>query len=181
MYSPIHVRLVGQIAQILQALPKLPRGALEHPPASQGEQSIAAEQLLRFWKIVRNVPQRMSADVHNLGRSGTERHRIALCHRHVDAGNLLPLVGGSHDRHLAISLPLLRLEIEVPARVIVVVMRVEHVRELPTPFGQLFLDGRRAGRIDCGGLTCRGIVQEVAVVVVEAGELHHLEGGGRRR
>ena len=120
------------------------------------------------------MAQRMSPHVHHLGtRSGTKGHGIALTHGHVDAWDLVSFVGWSHNRHAAIACS--PLEIQVATGVIVMMMRVEDVRQRPPTLGQLPLNGGRAGRIDRGRLTRRGIVQQVAVVVVQARELDHLK------
>ena len=119
------------------------------------------------------MAQRMSPHVHHLGtRSGAKGHGIAIAHGHVNAWNLVLFVGWSHNRHTAIGS---LLKIKIATGVIVMMMRVEDVRQLPPALAQLLLNGGGAGRIDRGGLTRRGIMQEVAVVVVQAGELDHLE------
>lgn len=81
-------------------------------------------------------------------------------------------VGWSHDRHITIGS---LLEIKIATGMIVMMMRVEDVRQLPPTLGELLLNGGGAGRINRCGLTRRGIMKKVAVVVVQTGELDHLE------
>ena len=66
------------------------------------------------------------------------------------------------------------------SRVVVMMVRIENVRQLPIALGQCLLVARGVGRVNGGRALGGGIVNEVAVIVGQTPKLMDLHGGGRQ-
>ncbi len=167
--SAIDQGLVRQGRQPGQAGPHLLGGALEHPPAPQGEQGVADEGHAVGGVIIGDVPQGMAARLHHLEAGMAKLDHIALADRPVQ---------GSDPRHL------LRpddgaagglLQPGVAAGVVGVPVGVHHQGQGPAEPLQLAQDGLGVGGVDGRHLSGVLVARQEAVVVVEAGKLMDLE------
>ena len=160
-YVPVNLRVVGEVAEPLEAPPELLRRPLEHLAAPQREKAVADEHDLLLGEVVRDVTPRVPADVDDLRPGRTEFDDVAAADGDVDAGDFRLLVDRSDDLH-AFTVVLQR---HVAAGVVVVVVRVEDVRQLPVALSQLVGVGRRIRRVDRGRLARRLVAEEVPVIV----------------
>jgi hypothetical protein len=100
---------------------------------------------------------------------------VAFTHQYVDAGN--PVGIGARADDAAAGAGLQR---EIAAGVIGVMVGVEDVVKFPASRRKFPLDGRCIRAVDGGGEARVRIVQQIAVVVVQTGELMDLQCGHLR-
>ena len=91
---------------------------------------------------------------HHHGIRPREREFVPVPQRHVHARNIL-------DRG-TVHPDAVDLEFDVPPDVIGMMVGVQYVRQRPSPPNEFAPVRRGAGRIDCGGLSRRGIVDEIS-------------------
>jgi len=123
--------------------------------------------------MIGNVAIGVPANIDHLRGEAAERNRVAVGNRAVDPGDLVGLGGGCGDR--AISG---RLDRFIAAGMIGVPMGVPYLGDGPAFGRRLAQIDLGIGRVDAGGLAAGGIVEQIAIIVIEAGELVNLQHEG---
>ena len=117
----------------------------------------------------------MARHVEHVGRGGAKAIAIAVADREVDAGNAFP-VGGRPDDGAAMG----RLEAEIGARMVAVMMGVEDVRQVPAMLAQRRLHRFLHGGVDDGRDVGRSVMDEPDVIVLEHGYAVNIQHGATR-
>jgi hypothetical protein len=163
--AAIDARVVGQRPQLEQRVPHHRVVAFEHPPAADREQRVGGEQGLVAIEHVGDVVERVSGCLQHARCERAHLHGVALLHALVDVGDRLRLVVRRDDAAF-----ILLLQLGDAANVVAVMVGHQDVGQLPAFLLQRLDDGGGLRRIDRrGGLRCR-IMNEIAVIVVEAGK-----------
>ena len=127
------------------------------------EQRVADERGSIRGEVIDDVAARVARRVEHRGAVAPELDDVPLAHGHVDAGDARGIGARADDR--AARSPL---ELEIAARVIRVVMRVQNVGQPPALGIELYLDRGRVRRVDGSGRARLRVVQQIAVVVGQA-------------
>jgi len=117
-------------------------------------------------EAVGDVAARVARHVDDAGAGGAKFHDVAFADRAVDAGNEVLLAFGP-DHHAARLL----LEFGIAARMVEMVMRVQDVGERPSLFLEGGEDRLHLRRVDRRRRAGSGLVDEIAVIVVQTGKL----------
>ena len=167
----IEDRIIGQLPDTVQTVPELLRFAFEHATATEREDAVADKGHVGFGKMIGDVPVRVARHVDHACVPLAERDAVAIADHAVDRGQLLHLPRRDHGGTGRLCDRL------VPARMVGMPVRVPDLRDPPALRLGLTQVFRAIGRVDRSGLVAVGIVQQEAIIVVEAGELVDLEQG----
>ncbi len=165
--------LVGQGGQALEAGPHLLGRTLEQAPAAQREQGVADEDDAVFGVMVGDVAEGVAAGLQHAEHGLAEAHLVALMQRPVERCDARDLLG-PHDLATRRFL-----DPAVAAGVVGMPVGVQDHVEPPAQLLQLGQDRLRIGGVDTAGLAGGLVADEEAVVVLETGELVHLQRHGR--
>ena len=160
-----NLRVGGQIADLEQRIPHHLRAAFDDAAAPDREQRIADEGELVLLEPVADVAGGVARRLEHAADQRADLHDIALAYRHVDIGNLRCLLARRDD-----AAEVLLLQLRDAAGMIRVMVRHQDVGKAPTFFGERGFDRRGLGRIDCRRRAGRRVVQQNAVIVLQAEE-----------
>ena len=111
------------------------------------------------------MPGRVPRRLQHAPDQRADLHHVALAHRYVDLGNLLRFLARRDD-----AAEVFLLQLGDAAGMIGVVMRHQNIGEAPAFLGERGIDRAGLGRIDRRRRPGRGVVQQDAVIVFQAGE-----------
>mmetsp|Transcript_20499 Transcript_20499/g.49387 ORF Transcript_20499/g.49387 Transcript_20499/m.49387 type:complete len:350 (+) Transcript_20499:64-1113(+) len=168
--------VVWQRCKALQRRVHLIIGSLEHAPAPHRKERVPDKRYPELLKVVCDVSLGVAADVDNVADEIPHLDRVTLVYGCVDAWNLARFAPWADNVALCRTL-----ETQVPASVVVLVVRVENVGQLPPLLLELFEVGVNLGRVDGRGGASLLAVEEVSIVVGQAGELCDLHCCRARR
>src|SRR5690606_4523813 len=166
----VEPRVIGPLQDLAERGPHLRRAALEQAPAAHREQRIADECDPVVRKVIHDVSASVPRRLPHDDPARAEAELVAVADLDLDAGNA-PRVGAGADDPAAGR----GLELEIPARVIGVMMGIEDVRQRPAALLERAQYRRDLRRIDaCGDARVR-VVHQKPVVVPQAREHLHFD------
>jgi hypothetical protein len=166
----VDLRRLGQRAQARKAPPHLLRRALEQAAAAHDEQGVAAKQRVAAREPIGDVAARVAGNEEDLGALLAEIVGAAVADLDVDAGNAVAVVARPHDGAAG-----RRLDLEIAAGVVGVMVRVEDMRDAPLAAFSRRQHRLGHGGVDDGGHVRGGLVDEPDVIVLEDGNALDLE------
>ncbi len=93
----IDQRLVGQVAQALEARPHRPGRPLEHAAHAQREQGIGRKQMPAFAIVEHHMAQRVARHGHDLETGFAQRDGVTIAHQLVQPLDLIGLFARTDD------------------------------------------------------------------------------------
>src|SRR5690606_10143893 len=142
------------------------RRSLEETAAAEREERVADEGNVFLVEAVGDVAAGVTRYLDDACACRTEFHDVAFADRPVDAGYLVLLALRADHRAAR-----LLLQLRIAARMVEMMVRVQDMRERPAPLFESGEDRLHFRRVDRCGLAARGLVDQVAVIVVQAGKL----------
>ena len=163
--AAIEFEIVRQRAQLQQRVPHHRIVALEHPSASDREQRVGSKQRLLAVEHVADVVEGVARCFQHPRQKAPHLHDIALADAQVDICD----PGGPVMRSDHATVVFL-LQLGDAADMVAVMMGDENIGQRPALALQRLENRPCFRRVDRGGRTGRGIVNQVAEIVGEAGE-----------
>lgn len=167
-------RVVGQGAQLAQAVPHLLRCALEQAAASQRHQAVGGKDGVAVGKVEGDMPDGMARHLDHYGGLPADHDLVTLGDGKVERGQAVDIGGGTDHAGTVRAAQIVH-----ACDVVVVVVRDQDVRQAPAPRGKRCGDRRGFRRIDKRGLSGRAVMQKKCVVVGPARDGNDVQGHGK--
>ena len=167
--AAIEAEIVGQRAQLQERIPHHRIVALEHPSAADREQRVGGEQRLVAVEDVADVVERMARGFQHARQQAADLDDVALADAQIDIGDLGRLVVRRDD-----AAAVFLLQLGDAADMVVMMVGDQDVGQRPALALQRLDNGGGLRRVDRGGSPGRGIVNQIAEIVGEAGEQANL-------
>ncbi len=158
----VDAHVVGQSAQPAERRPELLRRALEHPPAAQRKDRVAAEQRLLVAEGIGDVARRVAWNEEDLGLGFAEAIAVAVVDLDVDAGDACPVAPRADDGAAGGLL-----DLQVAADVITMMVGVQDMGDLPMALFRLRQDRPGHRRVDDGDRPALGLAHQPHVIVAQ--------------
>ena len=116
--------------------------------------------------MVDNMASRMAGREHDIRRHIAELHSVAVFNKDIRRADPVLVIGGRGDPGTC-----RRFQRSIAAGMIEMVMRVPDLRDRPARLGRRGEIGVRIGRIDGHSLPTCGIMNQIPIIIREAGKL----------
>ena len=163
--AAIELEIVRQRAQLQQRVPHHRMVALEHAAAADREQRVGGEQRLLAVEHVGDVVERMARRLQHARQQVADLDDVAIGGAQIDIGDLRGLVVRGDD-----AAAIFLLQLGDAADMVVMMMGDQDVGERPALALQRLDDGAGFRRVDRGGRLRRGVMDQIAEIVGQAGE-----------